>query len=442
MIAALIAFVAATLTTGGTVDIRDIAAEQPPAVHILVRVSNEEGRFAAGLDAGAFSVFEDGVKVDAIDVRQSHPNESEIAVAVLIDTSGSMKGDAINGAISAGKAFLGAVTPEDKVEIIAFGRSITKVVPFGQPADPATLDTLVPDGDTPMRDAMSQALDDLAAFDGTTRAIIVLTDGVDEGSLTPPDVIKMRAAGAGIPIHGVALGRADTSQLQQLIDPSTGSVRTVTSPAELSQVYASIAAELQTEYRISYASTASAGDHRVTVVVSSGSIDASDDTPFTLDAKPVASVKPQDERGSSALLVALLIGSALVAVVAFAFAIRRRRRPTEGRLEASLPTVDAVAPTAMPSSADYVLVGRAGTFPLVGTGIVVGRDPRAQIVVDDPTVSRTHARLEVDGSGVWVEDLGSANGTRVNGERISRQLLRPGDVLILGDEELELRGTN
>lgn len=70
-----------------------------------------------------------------------------------------------------------------------------------------------------------------------------------------------------------------------------------------------------------------------------------------------------------------------------------------------------------------------------GRARVVGRHPGADLVLSDPTVSRWHARLERDAAtGGWLlTDLGSTNGTRVNGWRVSApQWVRPGDRLSFG----------
>ncbi|HPC82831.1 MAG TPA: SpoIIE family protein phosphatase [Thermoanaerobaculaceae bacterium] len=64
--------------------------------------------------------------------------------------------------------------------------------------------------------------------------------------------------------------------------------------------------------------------------------------------------------------------------------------------------------------------------------LLLGRDPASDIVISHPTVSRRHARLEWDGKQLTVEDLGSSGGTFVNGTRVQRERLAPGDVLRLG----------
>lgn len=68
-------------------------------------------------------------------------------------------------------------------------------------------------------------------------------------------------------------------------------------------------------------------------------------------------------------------------------------------------------------------------FPLEGESLTVGRDEASDIRVDEPLVSRAHARLERQGDGFRVVDLGSTNLTRVNGEVVKEQDLRHGDEL-------------
>lgn len=65
-------------------------------------------------------------------------------------------------------------------------------------------------------------------------------------------------------------------------------------------------------------------------------------------------------------------------------------------------------------------------------GIVLGRDDECDIVIDDERASRRHARVRPSERGWIVEDLGSTNGTRVNGFRTSAQLLADGDHLTVG----------
>ena len=63
----------------------------------------------------------------------------------------------------------------------------------------------------------------------------------------------------------------------------------------------------------------------------------------------------------------------------------------------------------------------------------VGRTARADFIIEADLVSRVHCRLTADASDqLVVEDLSSTNGTQVNGQRVERSVLRPGDTLSIG----------
>ena len=75
----------------------------------------------------------------------------------------------------------------------------------------------------------------------------------------------------------------------------------------------------------------------------------------------------------------------------------------------------------------------------VAAATIIGREDNVGVRLDgDEFASGQHARLEPRTDGVWVEDLRSTNGTFVNGERVTAQRLQVGDVVRVGQTELEL----
>jgi pSer/pThr/pTyr-binding forkhead associated (FHA) protein len=84
---------------------------------------------------------------------------------------------------------------------------------------------------------------------------------------------------------------------------------------------------------------------------------------------------------------------------------------------------------------------RRPSLVLRGSAMTIGRDPRCDLVLDSPMISSRHACLTRSGTATLIEDLGSANGTSVNGQRIDRPVnVNPGDVIGLGSYLLEFRG--
>ena len=89
-------------------------------------------------------------------------------------------------------------------------------------------------------------------------------------------------------------------------------------------------------------------------------------------------------------------------------------------------------------SNSYQLVVQKGpkpghVFSLIGDAIL-GRDPLSDIVIDDPEVSRQHARFTLTAGGYQMQDLGSTNGSYIDGTRLTGEtvLLNPGQIVMVG----------
>jgi hypothetical protein len=68
--------------------------------------------------------------------------------------------------------------------------------------------------------------------------------------------------------------------------------------------------------------------------------------------------------------------------------------------------------------------------------VLLGRSRECDIQVEDPNVSRRHAELRQEGATYWIVDLDSTNGIEVNGRRVKRAKLEPGDMFTVGSTEL------
>ncbi len=79
---------------------------------------------------------------------------------------------------------------------------------------------------------------------------------------------------------------------------------------------------------------------------------------------------------------------------------------------------------------------RKEVFVKAGEEVSVGRHPQCTITISQPSVSRRHARMWLEGEAFFVEDLGSSNGTFVNNQRIQRSRLNDGDEVRCGDFRL------
>ena len=102
----------------------------------------------------------------------------------------------------------------------------------------------------------------------------------------------------------------------------------------------------------------------------------------------------------------------------------------------SSPTGAAPTPAAVDKAAAFLeIAGRRQ--PIVAPGILIGRSADCDVQIEDPGVSRRHAELRVlhshEGMHIQVVDLGSTNGTRVNGQRIDTAYVVDGSTITIGN---------
>jgi pSer/pThr/pTyr-binding forkhead associated (FHA) protein/subtilisin family serine protease len=149
--------------------------------------------------------------------------------------------------------------------------------------------------------------------------------------------------------------------------------------------------------------------------------------------------EPIPSTTSSNLPTALLIGLALLGLcggVAFlggtSMLLLARQRTRQGPPEPT--SVSAPSVPSIPTM-DHGTLSGAGlaAYPLRTGAVELGRGSENDVVLHSPTVSRHHARIVCLDGVCTVEDLGSSNGTFVDGQRVSRALLKPGSQLQLGD---------
>jgi hypothetical protein len=115
----------------------------------------------------------------------------------------------------------------------------------------------------------------------------------------------------------------------------------------------------------------------------------------------------------------------------------QERRSAPARDPEPLPPAEDAGGVTDPTLAVRSGVDAGGTLVLDGRRVTVGRGASCDLVVRDTTVSREHAAFVLRGDTWWVLDLGSTNGTRVNGLRAAEHPVVPGDRIELGDVVVE-----
>ncbi len=125
--------------------------------------------------------------------------------------------------------------------------------------------------------------------------------------------------------------------------------------------------------------------------------------------------------------------------------------PAVASAQAPAPAPAAAAPAQASAAADAAMFDQVedvylydithdAAFTLDGRPAIIGRESKCDIVIHDINVSRSHAEIRLDETGAWLlSDLGSTNGTFVNGRQIKSMPLRDADRITVGTTDLEFQ---
>src|SRR5439155_21100517 len=166
-------------------------------------VATRQGGFVQGLSRGDFAVAEDDVPQE---IAFFGAETTPFAVAILLDTSGSME-DKLPLARAAAARFMDRTRPEDRVAMYAFSSDVRRLQDFipGQRDLAEALWETNADGRTKMYDCLEEAAAALAGRPEHRRAILLVSDGADNGSRTSLDAVVQKALGAGITLYTMDL---------------------------------------------------------------------------------------------------------------------------------------------------------------------------------------------------------------------------------------------
>ena len=246
-----------------------------PTVILDLLVRDGRGLPVPGLGPGDFDVSEDRT-LQARPVEAVTPwvnPDAPMVVVLALDLSGSMKGQPLADAKAAALALLDKMGPEDKVACIGFRDAVdlervhaAQEVRFTQ--DKAALAALIrgweAGGNTPLYDAAYKAIRWAAEQAGPSRAVILLTDGVDEvlggpkgsGSRVANEDTPIRTAQQyGVPVFTIGLGRQmDRPWLQRVAEETGGEYRETPDSAALTDLFLAVVDRLKQTYRLTYRS--------------------------------------------------------------------------------------------------------------------------------------------------------------------------------------------
>ena len=252
------------------VRITQVDTSRFPLVTVYISVTDANGQ-PLPVNPGSLVVMENGKAVEA-QLLQGSGEAGPVTTLLLMDTSGSMAtGKKLMRAKQVAKDFIGRMRAGDQTGILAFSTDLTlaQAVTDDTQALNNAIDKLFARGDTAMYDALIRGEEVLADLPGR-KAIVALTDGMDNrSSVQAADVIEKIAA-SGLTISTIGLGDAnqtsgsqtalDEKVLKYLAENSGGLYSFAKDPAALAAIYELYQRGLQSEYAVSYTSPSALRD--------------------------------------------------------------------------------------------------------------------------------------------------------------------------------------
>jgi len=241
-----------------------------PNVTVYVSVTNAAGE-PVGVDPATIQIQENGQPMTPVDVRGGGQGQADpLTTMLVIDISGSMeKNGKLNAAKEAAHAYINQMRAGDQAGLIAFDTQVHRVqdVTTDLAALNAAIDSLQPGSDTAMYNALIEGEQALQGISGR-KAIIVLSDGMDNQSQNTPDDVAAAIGPSGLSISAIGFGDAsaagqagiDEAGLRSLTEKAGGLYSYASDQQALTALYQQFGRTLQSEYAITYVSPSTLRD--------------------------------------------------------------------------------------------------------------------------------------------------------------------------------------
>ena len=234
-----------------------IDASAFPQIKCYVSITDNLGNPLSGLTEANFIVEEDGVVETPITVTPLGGTSVSISVALVIDRSGSMRGQKLIDAKLAAIEFVNLMQNQDKGAIVSFSNDILVNQNFTN--DKALLinaiQSLTANGGTRLYDVAIQTVNLIKNQPGR-KAVILLSDGEDTASSSTLNQAIAVAVTENVPIFTIGLGVSPGSTadvvLNRLANSTGGQYFVAPSSSDLEELYRLISRQLENQYKISY----------------------------------------------------------------------------------------------------------------------------------------------------------------------------------------------
>jgi VWFA-related protein len=257
-------------------------------VSVAVVVRGGDGRIVRGLRPTDFEVLDGGAKQEIVQFQ--HGDDNSARLALLVDGSGSMVvGAKRERSRIATELLVAGFKDSDDASVFSFDSRVRRLTPFTRNRNVLTsaVTSIQPFGATGLYDAIVHTIDTVMGEAPRTRALLLLTDGIDTSSASSPSDAASAAAALDIPLYVLSVGKdlnndsgirspggTATITLNDLATRTGGLAVEAGTIAELSIVTRTILNELRHQYVLAIPAGSSRGWHELTVRVRGGRVQA------------------------------------------------------------------------------------------------------------------------------------------------------------------------
>ncbi len=223
----------------------EVDATRYPQMAVTLRLPGEFE--AAG--SPALRVWENDVAIEGVSAGAASSERAPVDVALLLDASGSMSGKPAAEARRAARRFVEAMSPQDRISVVVFNDRVRQVTPFTSDRSRLlrAIDAIEARGETALYDGIVKSAALLQRSRGSSRYVVLLSDGGDTVSGASLDDAAKAVERAGSSVYAVALRSPeyDGKALRALTRSTGGKLSSARDPEALSDVFSGIADELR-----------------------------------------------------------------------------------------------------------------------------------------------------------------------------------------------------
>ena len=259
----LLAAIGASAQGPTNITVTQIDQSHFPQIDVYVSITDAAGNPIRNADPSAFHLEENGKPMQLVAATRSG-EQGPVNTVLVIDRTGSMAfANKMAGAKQAAATFVDLMRPGDRTALVQFDTQVDTLQPLtnNKPALLASIQQIYPRGNTALYDAIAQAGKYFENVQGR-KAMIVVTDGMDNASKMNIDTLLKQLSTAGYSVYTIGLGTKgagygnqdgiDESVLQQIASVSYGTYAYAPDASQLSGLYQQLSSKIQNEYKLSY----------------------------------------------------------------------------------------------------------------------------------------------------------------------------------------------